>query len=119
MANAIKFTEKGEIELKVLVEAIVDSSFHIRFSVRDTGIGVDPANIAKIFDPFVQADSSISRKFGGSGLGLAISSRLVRLMGGTLIVDSVFGVGSTFSFIIPLDQDRSYEPTGFKLPEDG
>ena len=105
VTNAIKFTEIGEIELKALVVAASENSYHIRFSVRDTGIGVEPPMIKKIFDPFIQADSSVSRKYSGSGLGLAIAGRLVRLMGGTLMVDSQVGFGSTFYFVLPVSCD--------------
>ena len=98
IGNAIKFTEKGEVSISVdLVEQDQDK-VAITFTVSDTGIGIEPAYIHELFDSFTQADSSTSRKYGGSGLGLSISQRLVDLMGGTLIVKSHPGAGSTFAF---------------------
>lgn len=75
----------------------------VPFSVIDTGVGIPSTKLEEIFKPFVQADSATARRFGGTGLGLAISRQLVELMGGKLTVSSMVGVGSTFSFIIPLD----------------
>ncbi|HXR76083.1 MAG TPA: ATP-binding protein, partial [Bryobacteraceae bacterium] len=75
----------------------------LRFSVRDTGIGIPQEKQAGIFDPFVQADGSITRRYGGTGLGLTICSRLVKLMGGTLSLHSQPGQGSTFSFTVPCE----------------
>ena len=102
ISNAAKFTQNGEIELKVERDGKIDGMPAIRFSVRDTGIGIPGEKLEHIFDEFSQADSSITRKYGGTGLGLAISKRLVDLMGGTLRVLSTEGQGSTFSFKIPL-----------------
>ena len=98
VGNAIKFTEEGEVALEVVVDQATDSSVFLRFSVRDTGIGVAPDKQQAIFDAFSQADVSTTRRFGGTGLGLAISARLVQLMDGRIWLDSVLGVGSTFSF---------------------
>ena len=99
LGNAVKFTTTGEVELKIeLVSKVSNSRSILRFSVRDTGVGIDPANQTKIFEAFEQEDSSINRKFGGTGLGLAISKRLISLMGGNLILDSTVGIGSCFSF---------------------
>jgi PAS domain S-box-containing protein len=101
IANAIKFTDIGG---KVVVSAqrgLSDpGSVEVYFSVRDTGIGIEPDKIEMIFDTFVQADSSITRSYGGSGLGLTISRRLVEAMGGGFKVESVPGVGSTFVFLV-------------------
>jgi signal transduction histidine kinase/DNA-binding response OmpR family regulator len=98
--NALKFTEKGDVVISVNKAAEHDAELQLRFSVRDTGIGIPAEKIAGLFEPFAQADSSTTRKYGGTGLGLAICSRLVELMGGTIAVESVEGRGSTFSFVI-------------------
>ncbi len=94
--NAIKFTEKGGVE----VSAEIQAGF-IRFAVTDTGIGIEPGAQSKLFQPFVQADGSVSRRFGGSGLGLSIAYQYVQLMGGTIGVTSTPGFGSTFWFTVP------------------
>ncbi|MDD5298260.1 MAG: response regulator [Rhodocyclaceae bacterium] len=97
IGNAIKFTPKGEIE--VSVESASDG---IRFSVRDTGIGMDDETRQRLFAPFTQADESTTRRFGGTGLGLVITKRLVEAMGGSILLESAVGRGSTFSFLLPL-----------------
>ncbi len=100
--NAIKFTEKGEVYLAVyLISKEHDNSkIEIGFQVHDTGIGIPAERIAGLFQAFVQVDASTTRMYGGTGLGLAISERLVKLMGGAIRVESVFGQGSTFVFSI-------------------
>jgi signal transduction histidine kinase/DNA-binding response OmpR family regulator len=98
VGNAIKFTDKGEVALKVQVEAKHDYEFVLRFTVADSGIGVSKEKQQLIFDPFSQADSSTTRKYGGTGLGLTISSRLVEMMGGKIWVESELGRGSQFHF---------------------
>ncbi len=100
--NAIKFTEEGEVELTVGFEALDNQTGKMYFHVRDTGIGISEEQRAKLFQAFSQVDSSISRRFGGTGLGLIISSQLVEQMGGTLGMESTYGVGSTFFFWIPV-----------------
>lgn len=101
LGNAIKFTSQGEIELKVEVISQKKNSTVIKFSVRDTGIGINQNKIKSIFSPFSQEDSSITRKFGGTGLGLSISNKLLRIMKGTSIqVSSIVGKGSVFYFEI-------------------
>ena len=101
VGNAIKFTSKGEIRIRVdLLEHHGDKA-QLRFNVSDTGIGIKPELLEKIFAPFTQADTSVSRRFGGSGLGLSICNRLVRQMGGEITVDSSEGKGSTFSVVMP------------------
>jgi Signal transduction histidine kinase len=99
VANAVKFTEQGEVALRV--EAA--SGDRVRFTVSDTGIGIDPAQLDVIFEAFRQADGSTSRKFGGSGLGLSISRDLAQRMGGDITVASAPGEGSTFTLELPVD----------------
>jgi len=99
--NAIKFTDQGEVALRIHTLASADREVRLRFAVQDTGIGISPEIQATLFRPFTQADAGISRRFGGTGLGLAISKRLVELMGGVIGVDSQPGQGSTFWFELP------------------
>jgi two-component system, sensor histidine kinase and response regulator len=107
-SNAVKFTEVGEVLIRVQPSAPAERRddvdlMRIRFDVRDTGIGISEPAQEHIFDPFSQADASTTRRFGGTGLGLAIVKQLVELMGGHVAVESRQGVGSTFSFVIPLE----------------
>jgi signal transduction histidine kinase/CheY-like chemotaxis protein len=103
LSNAIKFTPPGgKLQLSVTRPAPLPGGAEIRFEVRDTGIGMDAATLARIFDRFTQADSSTTRRYGGTGLGLAISSRLVQMMRGRLEVESAPDRGSVFHFTIPL-----------------
>lgn len=104
VGNALKFTEQGSVSVRVVVTPVDASSVRVRFEVKDTGIGMTPAQLERIFQPFMQAEASIARRFGGTGLGLSISERLVSLMGGSLEVRSVEGQGSTFSFEVPLER---------------
>ncbi len=101
-SNAVKFTEDGEIVVAVDVAQRGDGQVVLRFAVSDTGIGMDAEQLARLFQSFTQADSSVTRKYGGTGLGLSISKQLVELMGGTIEVSSTPGVGSRFSFTVPL-----------------
>ena len=94
-SNALKFTEKGEIELGVELIARDDEVEQLRFSVRDTGIGISPEARARLFQPFMQAEADTTRRFGGTGLGLAICRRLADLMGGEIAMDSHVGIGTT------------------------
>lgn len=96
--NAIKFTEQGKVEVKVILRDFDQKQCTALFTVKDTGIGIKAAKQKHIFDSFSQANSSITREYGGTGLGLAISSRLVELMGGTIKLSSTPGLGSIFSF---------------------
>ncbi len=98
LGNAIKFTERGEVVLRVERLAEQDGLAELHFSVRDTGIGIPADRLHRLFEAFSQVDHSISRRFGGTGLGLAISRRLVELMGGRMWAESTVGVGSTFHF---------------------
>jgi signal transduction histidine kinase/DNA-binding response OmpR family regulator/HPt (histidine-containing phosphotransfer) domain-containing protein len=100
--NAIKFTSTGEIEVTCTVVDKREDAVTLKFSVRDTGIGMTAEQRDKLFQPFSQADGSTTRKFGGTGLGLSISQRLVELMGGTIQVDSLAGAGATFYFALAL-----------------
>jgi CheY-like chemotaxis protein len=102
VGNAVKFTRVGEIVVEVSLESVRDGMSHARFEVRDTGIGISPATLKSLFQPFVQADSSTTRHFGGTGLGLSIVRRLVEMMGGHVGVDSELGKGSTFWFVLPM-----------------
>ena len=102
IGNAIKFTELGAVELTVAAEDGARAGV-VRFSIADTGIGIEPAELGAIFSNFTQADSSDTRKYGGSGLGLAIASRLVTLMGGRIWLESAPGKGSTFHFTATLE----------------
>ena len=101
-SNAIKFTLEGKVEIRCSLLRSDDKIQSIEFSVEDTGIGINPENLGKIFESFQQEDESITRLYGGTGLGLAISNQLVRLMGGTLKVNTTKGVGSKFYFTLDL-----------------
>ena len=108
LANAVKFTEQGSVALRGrLIEPSArpdvsheDEALQLRFEVEDTGIGIDPAEQGRLFEPFEQIDGSVARRFGGTGLGLAICRRLVRAMDGELGVASDPGIGSTFWFTV-------------------
>jgi len=102
VGNAIKFTEEGEVSIKVRHTIIPGRDSSLSISVTDTGIGIAPEDVARIFNAFQQIDSSTSRRFGGTGLGLAISRRLINMMGGDITVESIPGEGSKFNLSIPL-----------------
>ncbi len=107
LANAVKFTAEGEVALEVSVAARGVRLTTVQFEVRDTGIGIDPARIKQLFEPFAQADATTTRRFGGTGLGLAISLELARLMGGSIQAQSKVGTGSSFRVRIPFALARS------------
>jgi CheY-like chemotaxis protein len=96
LSNAIKFTSTGSVSLSYTLKEIKDKQASIIFSIQDTGIGIAPAQTARIFEDFSQADASISRKYGGTGLGLSISKKLVEAQGGTIGVESTPGQGARF-----------------------
>jgi len=116
--NAVKFTEKGEIEVSVKVVTEDEQNVMLRFEVRDTGIGLTPQQVGKLFKSFSQADTSTSRKYGGTGLGLTISKKLSELMGGEIGVESEHGRGSIFYFTarfgIGIEQEKRKAPDDLK-----
>jgi PAS domain S-box-containing protein len=107
LGNAVKFTSSGRVSLDVNFSNISSSGLTVTFAVSDSGIGMTAEQIQGLFKPFVQADNSISRRFGGTGLGLTISLNLAKLMGGDIKVESQIGVGSTFSFQLNLVTAKS------------
>jgi signal transduction histidine kinase len=109
VANAIKFTERGEVVARVSVAATYDLGAELLFEVQDTGIGLAPEAQARLFQPFVQADGSITRKYGGTGLGLAICKQLIEMMGGRVGVESEAGQGSRFWFTARFQRARAAE----------
>jgi len=106
LSNAIKFTSSGVVEFQMLAKNVTDSFVTVFFEVTDSGIGMTPEQIEIIFEPFTQADSGNTRKYGGSGLGLTISRSIVELMGGEIHVSSKPGVGSSFSFELTFDFEK-------------
>ena len=112
VGNALKFTNRGDVVIRVSCEVMSADRVTIGFEVRDTGVGIDPSRRHLIFDPFAQADASHSRRYGGSGLGLAIVARLLEAMGGMVTFESEQGNGSTFRFVLPMP----CEPVGAAPP---
>ena len=121
LSNAVKFTNSGTIKFISSIRETNNGSTTVYFEVKDTGIGMSPEQIKKIFLPFIQADSSTTRDYGGTGLGLAIAKNIVELMGGNLMVESSLGKGSTFSFEITFDtvdvSDDSVEKAKYNVLE--
>ena len=112
--NAIKFTERGEVEMNLRTLSQNDET-HLEFAVRDTGIGIPPAGLERLFQPFSQFDASTARRFGGTGLGLSISKSLVEMMGGRIWAESEMGKGSTFHFTVRLPLAKEL-PSDFEAP---
>ena len=113
VGNALKFTHQGSITVTVSVDKKEKKQWHLKFEVKDTGIGIPPDKLGNLFERFVQADSSITRKYGGTGLGLTIVKQLAELQNGTIRVNSIEGVGSIFTVVIPysLSGDSSTRST--------
>jgi PAS domain S-box-containing protein len=118
LGNAIKFTERGEVAVRVDAESVTDDSVTLRVAVQDTGIGIPADKGLVIFDAFAQVDASITRRFGGTGLGLAICRRLVERMGGKMGLDSDVGRGSTFRFTVVLPRAAQPVPRRVAAPPD-
>ena len=116
-SNAIKFTDKGEVIIMASTEDKSPSEVTVRIAVRDTGIGISSEQQARLFQPFVQGDSSTTRKYGGTGLGLAICKQLVDIMGGSIGVESSPGHGSTFWFTVVLKKQAGAEAASSRKPE--
>jgi PAS domain S-box-containing protein len=116
VGNAIKFTERGEVAVRVDAESVTADQVMLRVAVQDTGIGIATEKSRLIFDAFAQADASTTRRFGGTGLGLAISRRLVERMGGRIWVDSEPGRGSTFHFTLALERAKVPVPRRVAAP---
>src|SRR5207249_7220746 len=110
VGNAIKFTEKGEVSLRVEDDPESKAPGQLKFSVSDTGVGIPADKLKAVFEKFTQADSSVTRKYGGTGLGLAICKQLVELMGGRIWVRSTIGRGSTFQFTARLGVQAGVKP---------
>ncbi len=119
LSNAVKFTESGSVVLSVEQEDRAPFAAVLRFSVRDTGIGLSPEQRERLFRPFAQADGSISRRYGGTGLGLSISRNLAEMMGGDIGVESVLGEGSLFHFSVLLALPEGAEDFGPSGEESG
>ncbi|WP_282941164.1 response regulator [Paenibacillus sp. RC67] len=115
-SNALKFTSKGQVIVRLEIIEELHDSLLLKFSVNDTGIGISGEQLDRLFEPFTQADGSMSRKFGGTGLGLVISSFLIEKMGGMLEVESEFGVGSSFHFTVRFQRSKQSEMISYNLP---
>jgi two-component system, sensor histidine kinase and response regulator len=120
IGNALKFTEEGEIILRLSCDSLDGNTAVLRFTVQDTGIGIPTDKLDSVFDEFTQADLSTTRKYGGTGLGLTITAKLLELMGGTIKVESEPGKGTAFSFTVSLgvvDGHTGFQPSGLERLE--
>ena len=121
VSNAVKFTAKGEVVVTVRATQTVLRAYQLHVAVKDSGIGVAPEHLDRLFRPFVQGDASTTRRYGGTGLGLAICKKLCQLLGGDISVESETGVGSTFHFtimVLPTVSDDTASPQGETAPPD-
>jgi len=125
LTNAVKFTNSGIVKVRSVIKHMGEKTVTIYFEVKDSGIGMMPEQLERIFNPFTQAESGTTRKYGGSGLGLAITKNLVEMMGGSIAVESTPGVGSKFSFVLTFDTidmhetdllEKKIEITGMEKP---
>jgi two-component system sensor histidine kinase/response regulator len=117
LGNALKFTERGEVFVEISAQPLMEDKVTLCVRISDTGVGMNPEQQKKIFEPFMQADNSTSRRFGGTGLGLSISTQLVKMMNGELWVDSKPGEGTTFQFTVTLRVEQDF--TEAALPTTG
>ena len=115
IGNGVKFTDKGEVELRIEGERLENNKHLLTFHVIDTGIGIAEKKLNKLFKAFSQVDASTSRKYGGTGLGLSISAKLARLMGGDISVESVEGEGTTFTFSVLLEKGKREDKVSHEL----
>lgn len=123
LSNAVKFTDGGEVAYTVRSERLDEDRVRFEFSVRDSGAGISPEDLARLFQPFTQVDASSTRRFGGTGLGLTISRRMANIMGGDITVESTVGEGSTFTFsveaeVVEWTRQEAAEPIAAEI-EDG
>jgi signal transduction histidine kinase/DNA-binding response OmpR family regulator len=118
LSNAVKFTKQGEVSVSTRVTPLMQDLTEIAIAIQDTGIGISPMQLQTLFDPFVQADASTTRRFGGTGLGLSISKRLAELMSGTIEVESTVGVGSLFRVTLIMSASAPKEETPEETQEE-
>jgi PAS domain S-box-containing protein len=118
VGNAVKFTNQGVIHVGVRCEDVAARQAVLKFFVKDTGVGIAEERLDNLFEAFIQADPSTTRKYGGTGLGLSICKLLVEMMGGTIFAESRLGKGSIFSFTLPLERQPAEQENEFILPED-
>jgi len=113
LSNAVKFTNSGMIKLNAVLKSAGNNSITMYFEIRDSGIGMTPEQVDKIFNPFIQAEAGTARKYGGTGLGLSITKNIIELMGGKLTVESLIGIGSKFCFELTFDTVSSNDDDTF------